>query len=116
MSDTVSDRNAGSVRDPAAFIRLIAYEALRASVSVGIALIVFLTFFHRPIVVLDIKDLVGYAQSQVMKLPQEEAEKRVAQYITQLRQSTERRKEIIMVKDAVINPETLRNITDEFKK
>jgi hypothetical protein len=97
-------------------IRLVAVEALRAAVVAAVALAVFLKFYYRPVVTLDIRGLVAHEQAAVMKLSKEEAEKHVAEYIRSLGESVRSRKEIVLVRDAVLNPETLRDITDEYKQ
>ena len=98
------------------WIVVIAVEVARAAITVGITAFVFLHYFHKPLVVLDIKELIGYEQSRTIKLPPEEAAKQITLYIKTLTESVNGRKEIILVKDAVINPNKLKDITNEYKQ
>lgn len=96
-----------------------AYEIARAAVTVGITVFILLQFFYKPpkpIVVLDIKELIGYEQSRAVKLPPEKAAEQIALHVKNLSDSIKKRDDIVLVKDAVINPEKLRDITNEYKQ
>lgn len=96
------------------WIERILKEAIRTLVSVGIALIIFLQFFHKPIVVVSLVELERHIRSVVSKMPQEEAVKEVALFWALVGDKIAQRKDIVLVKEAVINNEKLPNITQEL--
>ncbi|HAM52309.1 MAG TPA: hypothetical protein DCP92_17040 [Nitrospiraceae bacterium] len=84
--------------------------------SVGITIFVFLTYFYRPVVVLDLKEIVSYVQAKSQKMDQDAAIKMVGTYFDDMTKSIQSRKEIVLVKEAVLNAEQFKDITAEYKK
>jgi len=121
LSYTANDFEKGRIDkvDKNKLIVNIAYEIARAAVTVGITVFILLQFFYKPpkpIVVLDIKELIGHEQSRAVKLPPDKAAEQIALHVKNLSDSIKKRDDIVLVKDAVINPEKLRDITNEYKQ
>lgn len=89
-------------------------EAARTLVSVGIALIIFLQFFHKPIVVVSLAELERHIRNEVSKMSQEEAIKEVALFWALVGDKIAQRKDIVVIKEAVLNSEKIPNITQEL--
>lgn len=98
-------------------IRLALLFLMTAAVSVGLSVFVFLHYFYKPVVVLDLKELVAHQRQKAMSLETDKAVEEIGKYFDELsRELSSRRREIVLVKDAVLNPEQVPDITDEFKK
>lgn len=98
-------------------LALVGKELLRTLVSVGIAVFVIVQFFYKPVVVLDLKNLVAYQKKQTSTLKAEEMETQIAEYFKSVSdkiQSNDR--EIILVKEAVLNSNKVLDITGRFKQ
>jgi hypothetical protein len=84
--------------------------------SVGITMFVFLNYFYRPIVVLDLKEVVSHMQSKARTMDKDEAIKMVGSYFDEMSKSIQTRKEVVLVKEAVLNAQQFKDITSEYKK
>lgn len=91
-------------------------EIARTLVSVGIALVVFLHFFHKPVVVVSLAELEKHIRSQIATMTQEEAVKEVALFWNLVGDRITQRKEVVIIKEAVLNSDQLPNITQELMK
>lgn len=85
-------------------------------VSIGLSLFIFLHYFHQTVVVLDLKDLVAYERQKTAKMKQEEAVEEVGNFFKKLSEDLEKRDEIVLVKDAVLNSNRFKDITNEYKR
>ena len=86
------------------------------ALSVGITTFVFLTYFYRPVVVIDLKDIVSHMQAKSQRMDKDEAIKMVSSYFDEMTKSLKSRKELVLVKEAVLNAEQFTDITPEYKK
>lgn len=86
------------------------------AVSVGVSVLVMWKYFYREVVVIDIKELVAYEQNKIRKLDKEEAIKEVGTYFEAFSKSISQRKELILIKEAVQNADSFKDITPEYKK
>jgi hypothetical protein len=102
------------VRSKVPYIILMLFAAIVA--SVGITTFVFLNYFYKPVVVLDLKEIVSYVQEKSRKMDQDAAVKMVGTYFDDMAKSIQARKEIVLVKEAVLNAEQFKDITSEYKK
>lgn len=84
--------------------------------SVALSLFLFWQFFHRPIVVLDIKDIVTYEKKRILNMKEEDAVAEAGIFFKNLSDDLNKRKEIVLLKEAVLNSETFKDITNEYKK
>ena len=84
--------------------------------SVGITTFVFLNYFYKPVVVLDLKEVVAYVQTKTKNMDQDAAIKMVGTYFDNMTKSIQSRKEIVLVKEAVLNADQFKDITAEYKK
>ena len=88
----------------------------QVAAAVAITVFVMTTYFVRPIVVVDLQELQNYQKSQISKMKEEEAIDTVATYFRKVAENIRDRKEIVVVKQAVLNPERVRDITGELKE
>jgi hypothetical protein len=84
--------------------------------SVGITMFVFLNYFYRPVVVMDLKEVVTYMQTKSKTMEKDDAIKMIGSYFDDMSKSLQSRKEIVLVKEAVLNAEQFKDITPEYKK
>jgi len=98
------------------WLEIVLKEVARLLVSVGIALVIFLQFFHKPIVVVSLVELERHIRNEVSKKPQEEAIKEVALFWALVGDKIAQRKDIVLIKEAVLNNEKIPNITQELMK
>lgn len=96
------------------WLEIILKEIARTLVSVGIALVIFLHFFHKPVVVVSLADLEKHIRSQIATMGQEEAMKEVALFWSIASDRIMQRKEVVIIKEAVLNSDKLPNITQEL--
>ena len=94
----------------------IAVTVGQVAAAVAITVFVMTTYFVRPIVVVDLQELQSYQKSQISKMKEEEAIDTVATYFRKVAENIRDRKEIVVVKQAVLNPERVRDITGELKE
>jgi len=94
----------------------IAVTIGQVAAAVAITVFVMTTYFVRPIVVVDLQELQNYQKSQISKMKEEEAIDAVATYFRKVAENIRDRKEIVVVKQAVLNPERVRDITGEPKR
>lgn len=97
------------------FLTKALIEISRTLIAAGIALIIFLQFFHdtNSIAVVDLKKVVNEEKQRIGNKKAEEAAGDVGIFFSHLSYVIQNRKEIIVVKEAVLNPERVRDITDE---
>ena len=88
----------------------------QVAAAVAITVFVMTTYFVRPIVVVDLQELQSYQKSQISKMKEEEAIDAVTTYFRKVAENIRDRKEIVVVKQAVLNPERVRDITGELKE
>lgn len=98
------------------WLEIILKEVARTLISVGIALVIFLQFFYKPIVVVSLVDLERYIRSEVAKMSHEEAVREVALFWALVGDRIAQRKDIVLIKEAVLNNEKLPDITKELMK
>lgn len=94
----------------------IAIAVGQVTAAVAITVFVMTTYFIRPIVVVDLQELQNYEKSRIAKMKEEEAIDAVATYFRKVAENIRGRKEIVVVKQAVLNPERVRDITGELKE
>jgi uncharacterized membrane protein YhiD involved in acid resistance len=94
----------------------VAIAVGQIAVAVLITLFIINTYFLRPIVVVDLQELQNYQKSQISKMREEDAIDAVATYFRKVAENIRDRKEIVVVKQAVLNPERVRDITGELKQ
>ncbi len=94
----------------------VAIAVGQIAVAVLITVFVINTYFLRPIVVVDLQELQNYQKSQISKMKEEDAIDTVATYFRKVAENIHDRKEIVVVKQAVLNPERVRDITGELKQ
>lgn len=97
----------------------IALEVARAAGIIGITVFIMLNYFIKPqknLVVLDIKEIIGYEQQRTIKMPPDKAVEEIAQFVKGLSESIQGRDDIVLVKDAVLNSNKLKDITNEYKR
>jgi uncharacterized membrane protein YhiD involved in acid resistance len=94
----------------------VAIAVGQIAVAVLITLFIINTYFLRPIVVVDLQELQNYQKSQISKMRDEDAIDAVATYFRKVAENIRDRKEIVVVKQAVLNPERVRDITGELKQ
>jgi uncharacterized membrane protein YhiD involved in acid resistance len=94
----------------------IAIAVGQIAVAVLITLFIINTYFLRPIVVVDLQELQNYQKSEISKMKEEDAIDAVATYFRKVAENIHDRKEIVVVKQAVLNPERVRDITGELKQ
>lgn len=97
-------------------LEIVLKEIARMLVSVGIALVIFLHFFHKPVVVVSLAELEKHIRSQIATMTQEEAVKEVALFWNLVGDRITQRKEVVIIKEAVLNSDQLPNITQELMK
>ncbi len=97
-------------------IRLGLIITISVVLSVGGSIFIFLNYIHQPIVVIDLKELVAYEQEKTKGMDNEKRIEEVGTFFDKLSKDVKGRKEIVLVKDAVVNAEQLKDITNEFKK
>lgn len=119
QSPSVSDQPVDSPEMPSRadqFMVAAAKELFRLTVAVGIAVFVILHWFYKPVVTVDLKELVALEKEQVRTLKAEEAETAVAEYFKRLSERLQsNNSEIILVKEAVINSDRVPNVTGRYK-
>lgn len=99
------------------WLEIILKEAIRVVISVGIALVIFLQFFHKPIVVVSLAELERHIRSEAAKLSsQDEAIREVATFWALVGDRISQRKDIVLIKEAVLNNEKMPDITKELIK
>jgi hypothetical protein len=94
----------------------IAFAVGQIAISVLLTIVIINTYFLRPIVVVDLQELQNYQKSQISKMKDEDAIDAVATYFRKVAENIRDRKEIVVVKQAVLNPERVRDITGELKQ
>ena len=94
----------------------IAVAIGQIAVAVAMTVFVMTTYFVRPIVVVDLQELQSYQKSQISNMKEEAAIDAVATYFRKVAENIRDRKEIVVVKQAVLNPERVRDITGELKQ
>ena len=87
-------------------------------IAVSVAVSVFVTwkYCHRDIVVVDLKELVAYEQLKTQKMDREQAVKEVGTFFDALTRDLQARKELVLLKEAVLNAEQFKDITNEYKR
>ena len=105
-------------------LRIIIACAITACVSVAASVIIFLEFYYRPIVVIDLKDLVSYQKAKIKdkvtnlndKKEVDTAVREIGTYFDWLGKEIMKRDEIVLVKEAVVNSGKVKDVTSEYKK
>lgn len=98
------------------FLTKVLVESLRTLVAVGISIIIFHQFFHgaNQIAVIDLKKIVQEEKQRAVSLKtEEEASQSVALFFSHLSFVIQNRKEVVLVKEAVLNTENVKDITEE---
>jgi len=97
-------------------IRLGLIITISVVLSVGGSIFIFLNYVQQPIVVIDLKELVAYEQDKTKAMDNEKRIEEVGNFFDKLSKDVKGRKEIVLVKEAVVNAEQLKDITNEFKR
>ncbi len=84
-------------------------------ISVVLTVFVMSNYFIKPIVVIDLQEIQNYQRSVIVNMKDEEKIDYIANYFKNLAENIKKRKEIVIVKQAILNPEQLKDITDELK-
>ena len=86
------------------------------TVSVAVSAFVTWKYFRRDIVIVDLKELVTYEQLKTQKMDREQAVKEVGTFFDALTRDLQSRKELVLIKEAVLNADQLKDITNEYKR
>ena len=95
---------------------VIAKEVGRIAVTAFLAVFIFLQFFYRPIVVVSLKDLEAYQKKLILNMKEEDAAVEVARFFERVARDIQDRKEIVLVKEAVLNTDRVVDITEDLKE
>lgn len=93
----------------------IATGAGQIAIAVAITVFIMTTYFVRPIVVVDLQELQSYQKLQTANMKDEERIDFVASYFKKVAENIRTRQEIVVVRQAVLNPDNVRDITGELK-
>ena len=94
---------------------VIAKEIGRTAVTVFLTVFIFLQFFYRPIVVVSLKDLEAYQKKLIHSMKEEDAAVEVARFFERVARDIQNRREIVLVKEAVLNTDRVVDITEDLK-
>ena len=86
------------------------------AVSVAVSFLVTRKYCHREIVIVDLKELVAYEQLKTQKMDREQAVKEVGTFFDALTRDLQYRKELVLLKEVVLNAEQFRDVTNEYKR
>ncbi len=86
------------------------------AISVAASFFVTRQYCHREIVIIDLKELVTYEQVKTQKMDREQAVQEVGAFFDSVTKDLQTRKELVLLKEAVLNAEQFRNITEEYKR
>ena len=86
------------------------------AVSVALSFLVSRQYCYREVVVVDLKELVAYEQMKTQKMDREQAVKEVGTFFDTITRDFQSRKELVLLKEAVLNAEQFRDITNEYKR
>ncbi|MDA8239172.1 MAG: hypothetical protein M0Z67_02245 [Nitrospiraceae bacterium] len=86
------------------------------TVSAAISALVTWKYLRRDIVVVDLKELVAYEQLKTQKMDREQAVKEVGIFFDTFTKDVQARKELVLLKEAVLNAKQFKDITHEYKR
>jgi uncharacterized membrane protein len=86
------------------------------TVSAAISVLVTWKYLRRDIVVVDLKELVAYEQLKTQKMDKEQAVKEVGTFFDTFTKDVQARKELVLLKEAVLNAGQFKDITHEYKR
>lgn len=95
---------------------VILKEVARLIVTIVITISIFLYYFHKQIVVVSLAELEKHIRSETSKISYEEAIREVGIFWANIGDKISQRKEIVLIKEAVVNSEQLKDITKELIK
>lgn len=117
-----ADQPAEHTRESArSFITSYAPELIRlllaVLISVAATTYIMTTFFYKPVVVLDLTSLVNTARQASLAIKDDQQRvDYVANYFQEISNDLKKRREIVIIKEAVLNPDRLKDITEDYKK
>jgi uncharacterized membrane protein len=86
------------------------------TVSAAISALVTWKYLRQDIVVVDLKELVAYEQLKTQKMDREQAVKEVGAFFDTFTKDVQTRKELVLLKEAVLNAGQFKDITHEYKR
>ncbi len=86
------------------------------AVSAAVSAFVTWKYFRQDIVIVDLKELVAYEQLKTQKMDRDQAVKEVGTFFDAFTKDIQERKELVLLKEAVLNAQQFRDITQEYKK
>jgi hypothetical protein len=96
-------------------LQLILSCVITMIASVGLTLFIFTNFIYRPVVVVDLGALVNDQRAATQGMDVGEATERIGAYFATVSRNINKRREIVLVKEAVINADTVKDITLELE-
>lgn len=91
-------------------------EIARIAAAVGITLLIYTQYFEKKIAIVSLIELDKHIRQQSMNIPKEELVSEIGKFWAKVGDKIAQRKEIVFIKEAVINHEILPDITKDIIK